>query len=138
MVVINFNRLLWLALVGVLLGAGCATGGSLASRKKERPAAYAALTPEFRELVDQGQIKVGMNTDAVYLAWGKPAQILQQENPTGAATIWLYEGGYMEENRYWYYRRLNYDYQPRTYVRAEIIFVRGLVQEWRTLPQPVN
>ena len=58
----------------------------------------------------------------------------------GAATLWLYEGGWMEETRYWYgrrYSRLEHDYQPRTYVRAEIVVVNGQVVSWRTLPQPV-
>jgi len=128
-------KLLLSGLLACSILAGCATS-TVQSRKNERPAAYAALSPELRALVDQGQIKVGMNMDAVYLAWGKPAQVLQQEDASGAVTTWLYEGGWMEENRYWYHRRLMYDYQPRTFVRAEIVFAGGLVREWRTLPQP--
>src|SRR5258707_14992753 len=114
---------------------GCATS-TLESRKKERPAAYAGLTPEIRALVDAGQIKVGMPMDAVYIAWGKPAQVLAREDPGGAATIWLYEGGWLQENRYWTRRSLRTYYQPMTYVSAEVVFVSGLVQSWRTLPQP--
>jgi len=119
---------------------GCATTSTIESRKQERVAAYAALSPEFKSLVDGGQIRKGMSEDAVYIAWGRPAQILQQEDQSGAATIWLYEGGWMEETRYWYgrrYPRLEHDYQPRSYVRAEIVFVDGRVVSWRTLPQPV-
>lgn len=126
-----------LLLLGILV-AGCATS-SIASRKKERAAGFAALSPEFQTLVSAGQIRRGMTEDAVYIAWGRPAQVLEQEDANGHSTTWIYTGGWMEETRYWYpYRRTpQTDYQPRTYVRAEILFVNGLVDSWRTLPQPV-
>lgn len=122
-----------------LILTGCATS-SIDSRKRERAAGFAALAPEVKQLVSDGQIRRGMNEDAVYIAWGKPAQVLQQEDQQGLATIWIYEGGWMQETRYWYpYQRFpQTDYQPRTYVRAEIVFVNGTVDTWRTLPQPVN
>src|SRR5437867_9151147 len=113
----------------MLFLAGCATTSTVESRKKEHPADFAALSPEMQTLVDQGRIKVGMSPEAVYLAWGKPAQVLHQENEAGAITIWLYEGGFMAENRYWYYRRLAFDYQPVVYVRAEIVFQDNKVRE---------
>jgi len=127
-----------LLLTAALLLAGCATS-TISSRKQERAAGYAALSPEFQALVSEGQIRRGMSEDAVYIAWGKPAQILHQEDQQGLATTWIYEGGWMEETRYWYrnQRTPQTDYQPRTYVRAEIIFVKGVVDSWRTLPQPV-
>jgi hypothetical protein len=123
---------------GVLL-AGCATSTTVESRKRERAAAYAALSPEFKCLVDDGQIRKGMSEDAVFIAWGRPAQILQQEDQRGRIMTWLYEGGWMEDTRYWSYRHRypEHDYQPRAYVRAEIVFIHGLVDSWRTLPRPV-
>ena len=124
-----------LLLLAVLVVSGCATS-TVESRKKERAGAYASLTAEMKAAVDQGRIKVGIPMDAVYIAWGPPAQVLEHEDPNGASTVWLYEGGFMEENRFWYGRRLSYDYQPRTYVRAEVVFVNGSVASWRTLPQP--
>jgi hypothetical protein len=138
--------LLFLLAAAVL--TSCATRSTIESRKAERAAAYSALAPETRELVDRGQIKVGMSMDAVYIAWGSPAEILQSETEAGAAMIWLYHGGWMQETRYWSYRQigsgdhayleryLDRDYQPRTYIRAEIVFVNGAVRQWRTLPQP--
>ena len=69
-----------------LLLTGCASTATVESRKKERATGYSALTPEFKSLVDTGQIRKGMTEDAVYIAWGKPAQILQQENAQGPAT----------------------------------------------------
>ncbi|HWH71733.1 MAG TPA: hypothetical protein VNT26_20380 [Candidatus Sulfotelmatobacter sp.] len=128
------NRLL--VVLGLLLVvSGCATK-SVESRRKERQSAYATLPAEMKTLVDQGQIKIGMPMDAVYIAWGPPAQVLQSETESGAATVWLYEGSWMEETRYWSHRHLLNDYQPRTYVRAQVVFVNGRVKEWHTLPQP--
>ena len=135
-------------LLGLLLFTGCATS-TVESRKKERPAAYNALSAEDKELVDKGQIKTGMSQDAVYIAWGPPAQILQnQAGNHGVQTVWLYEGTTMQETRYWTFREVPYrghvfleryldrDYDPRNYVSAEIVFVDGQVASWRTLPRP--
>ncbi|MGH7953863.1 MAG: hypothetical protein ACREFE_18350, partial [Limisphaerales bacterium] len=52
-------------LLSVLFLAGCVTTSTIESRKKEHAAAYTALSPEFKTLVDQGRISVGMTTDAV-------------------------------------------------------------------------
>ena len=100
-------------------------------------------------MVDKGQVKVGMSQDAVYIAWGPPADILQsQAGATGVQTTWLYYGTTMQETRYWTFREvprqghvfleryLDRDYDPRDYVRAEIVFVDGKVASWRTLPRP--
>ena len=135
-------------LVGFVLLAGCATS-TVDSRKKERQAAYNAISPEDKELVDKGQIQTGMSQDVVYIAWGRPSQILQnQEGNSGMQTVWLYEGTTMEETRYWTFRQVPYrgdifleryldrDYDPRAYVSAEIVFVGGKVASWRTLPRP--
>ncbi len=123
-------------LAGLFL-VGCATS-TVESRRRERAASFSALTPEFQALVNDRQIRRGMTLDAVYIAWGKPAQILQREDERGVVTIWLYHGGWMEETRYWTYNSrvpIN-DYQPRTYVSAEITFVNDAVSSWRTLPKP--
>ena len=137
----NLHRSIVLLLAALLLG-GCATSQQkLERRKQEKYSAYSSLTAEQRTLVDQGQIATGLPMDAVYIAWGKPAQVLQQETGQGHATTWLYEGGWMEETRYWTPEsrtsRMQYYYQPRAYVRAEIVFVNGQVESWRQLPQPV-
>ena len=126
---------------------GCATS-TVEKRKQERYGAYSALAPEQRELVDQGRVKVGMSPDAVYIALGKPAEILQQETQAGATTHWLYHGSSLREYRYWTYRGVRVgnryysepymaqDYYLQPYVRSEIIFQDGVVREWRTLPSP--
>ncbi|HEY2951783.1 MAG TPA: hypothetical protein VGK40_04320, partial [Verrucomicrobiae bacterium] len=72
-------------LLAAALLTGCATS-TVETRKQERYGAYSALPDESRRLVDQGKIKVGLNEDAVYLAWGKPSQILSGESTKGATT----------------------------------------------------
>lgn len=128
--------------------AGCATS-TLESRKKERYGAYASLSSEQKASVDQAQIKVGMSMDAVYIAWGKPSQILTSETASGSQVRWLYSGTYLQSFSYWAYPgyygpyRWGYcgpefvhDYVVLNYIRAEVIFEGGLVKQWRTLPRP--
>ena len=138
-----------LSLLASLVLCGCAS--TVESRRKERASAYASFDPEYRMLVDQGRIKVGMPMDAVYIAWGKPSQIVHSESSAGQTVTWLYHGTYLQEYRYWSYSpwfyhgyyphayygspMLDYDYIPHHYVRAEVTFNDGLVKQWRTLPQ---
>lgn len=145
----RLNRLRPATLLAVALSllAGCATD-SIERRGKERAAAYAALSPDDQRLVNAGLVRVGMSEDAVYIAMGRPTQVVRAGDAGGESTTWLYYGGYMQATRYWAYREtgrgdelfleryLVTDYQPQTYLRAEITFVQGRVARWRTLPQP--
>ena len=139
--------ILTLALLALLL-AGCATS-NVESRKKERYNAYAELPAEQRAAVDAGLLKVGMTMDAVYIAWGKPHQIVGGETPAGAQVVWLYIGTQLQGYTYWGYQgigpyrgpyrsyygpSLYHDYVPVGYVKAEVIFEKGVVKQWRTLP----
>jgi len=134
----------------VLFVAGCATN-TVETRKRERPAAYDALTPEMKTLVDMGQIKVGMPMDAVYIAWGKPTQVSTGQSPDGKnITTWIYSGTAWQEYRYWSYRHyyygrhgagyaaptIDYDYIPYSYTAAEVTFQDGVVKSWRNLSPP--
>jgi len=135
----------------VLLVAGCASpSAKLNKRKQERYSAYAALSTEMKEAVDHAQIKVGMSEDAVYIAWGKPAQVLASETSAGTVVTWLYQADQLVEYRYWTYYGyrhggnywghpyLQTDYYPQKFVSAEVIFEKGVVKQWRTLPAPLN
>ncbi len=136
-----------LILIATLTLCGCATS-TIQTRQQERSAAYAELPAETQGLVDQGKIKVGMSMDAVYIAWGKPSEIVTGESAQGATTTWLYHGTQLQEVTYWGYHPwyngyyfyggpyLAHDYYPRTYVAAEVVFENGVVKEWRSLPQP--
>ena len=137
-----------LLLAGLIVLSGCATPSTIESRRHERADVYQRLSPEQMAAVDSGKIKVGMTKDAVYIALGKPQQILQRETSQGATEIWLYMGQSYREVRYWSYHHyyagpylhaspfLSYDYYPLRYVRTEVIFEGNTVKEWRTLPQP--
>ena len=136
-----------LCLLASLVLCGCAS--TIESRRNERASAYASLDSDLQTLVDQGRIKVGMPMDAVYIAWGKPSQVVQSESAGGHTMTWLYHGTHWQEYRYWSYRPwfhhgyhpyyysgpvMDYDYIPHHYVRAEVTFEDGLVKQWRTLP----
>lgn len=147
----NNVRLSQLACLVVVLALGCATKSTIESRRAEKLSLYNSLSAEQKQFVDQGQIKVGMPADAVYIAWGPPSEILESEDHSGHVTSWRYYGSYLQETRYWAYREtslskndlaleryLTSDYTPRDYVRAEILLKDGKVLSWRTLPGPAN
>ncbi len=142
----------WLALaLAAVLTTGCATS-TIESRRNERLSAYNNLSPEQKSSVDQGQIKVGMPTDAVYIAWGKPSQTLTAESSSGTILTWLYIGSYLHGYTFWNYPGvygpwgpyhpiyygpfLQHDYAVLNYVAAEVVFDGGLVKSWRQLPRP--
>ena len=136
----------------LLLLAGCATKSTIETRRTERFSAYDTLPADQKAMVDAGQIRVGMSSDAVYIAWGKPNEILESEDPQqGHLVFWRYYGSWLQENRYWAYREttsrrggvyleryLTSDYNPRDYVRSEIVLKEGKVISWRTLPKPTD
>ncbi len=77
-------------LVGALAVGGCATRSTILSRIRERPEAYSTITPAMRAAVDTGQIMEGMTKDAVFMAWGKPSEVVQVEGPGGPYEMWVY------------------------------------------------
>ena len=134
--------------VGLCLLAGCATT-TVEGRRKERAGAYQALSADHRKLVDQGDIAAGMSEDAVYIAWGKPDQILRSGDKSGVKITWLYEGTTTDTHYYWQTfpsadangraileRRMVPQTEFRDYVSAELIFKGGELSSWRTLPRP--
>jgi hypothetical protein len=143
------KRFTWLFLA-LLAVAGCATTKStLETRKAERAAQYAALSAEHRALVDQGQIKAGMSEDAVFIAWGQPAQVLRAGDASGETVTWLYHGQTSDDFLYWRFhpvvrpdgstyltRNLQRDVNVREYVSAELNFRNGKLDTWRALPKP--
>ncbi|HAV62928.1 MAG TPA: hypothetical protein DCY13_11255 [Verrucomicrobiales bacterium] len=137
-----------LMVAALLLAGACATKPTVETRRQERADAYAILPADQRALVDQGQIKVGMNEDAVYIAWGKPAQQLVSEDASGRRVTWLYHGTTTDEYVAWRFyevpgpngthlaRRLDRDFNVREYISAELVFRDGALESWRTLARP--
>ena len=149
-------RLLSLPAVAVLLFvAGCAGSPTdpahIAKRRTERAAAFASLSPAQQQLVDQGQIQVGMPEDAVYIAWGKPAQVLKRGDAAGEETTWLYTSSTTDQYLNWNYvevrgrdgdrglgRVMTTDYTFHDYVSARLVFRGGHVATWEMLPAPAS
>ena len=151
-----------LILLLAVFACGCATTKStVETRKAERASAYAALKPEDRALVDKGHIRIGLEEDAVYIAWGQPSQIQNSESAAGTVTTWIYTGTGYQEHRYWNYNRygygaysgryghrygyaaplptLDYEYIPYRYTAAEVVFEKGVVKSWKHVsPPPVQ
>lgn len=142
------KRALCFLVLGLFV-AGCATS-TIEKRRKEQSNAYASLSPEFKTAVDRGQIKVGMSEEAVYIAWGKPDQVLTSQSAQGTFVTWLYHGSRLQPYNYWTYHNYMYDgyywghpyfgtsYTPVEFVSAEVVFENGVVKEWRTLPAPTS
>ena len=139
----------WLALsLAAAVGTGCATS-TIESRKTERSSVYDNLSSEQKDSVDSGQIKVGMSMDAVYIAWGKPSQVLTSETSAGMLVTWIYTDSYLQGftvwdypgqfgpyHRYYFGPVYGSDYAVMNYLKAEVVFDGGLVKSWRQLPSP--
>jgi hypothetical protein len=102
---LNFSRALAMsvALSGLVL-TGCAT---IETRISEHPEIYNSLSPRDQALVRQGQIREGMNVDAVWLAWGSPEQKGFGRYRGRSTETWIYRAYYNEYDPYhypgWYY-----------------------------------
>lgn len=73
--------------------AGCASMGTSA-RIQEKPAAYAALSPQQQQAIKAGKIDLGYTTDMVFLSLGKPSEINLVETADSLATVWTYKKFY--------------------------------------------
>ena len=125
----------------VFIVSGCVTN-TLDARKQERAEAYAALSREHKVAVDMGRVTFGMDTNAAYLAWGKPSTVAVN----GAAQTWLYYGSEQRRHRSSTVRvhAANGTFTtetspvieetgttyPHHVIQARITFQDGLVKEW--------
>ena len=131
-----YVKQLFVGLLAVLMLAGCATTSTVQSRRQERYAAYTSLPPDQKASVDQGRVTAGMNPDAVYIAWGKPSQIISGGSSGGEGVTWLYQHNYLQQTEYLGARRVFYGYTSSSYVAGQVIFVNGVVNSWQTFPSP--
>src|SRR6476646_12238396 len=72
---------------GALILVGCAT---TEARISQHPEIYQRLSATDQALVSQGQIRPGMTTDAVWLAWGTPDQKLPGNVRGRPTETWVY------------------------------------------------
>jgi len=135
--------------LGCLVVAACAAlflGGcsTVQTRISEHPDLYQSLSASDQALVTQGQIRTGMSTNSVWLAWGAPDQKGVGQNGRRPVETWIYYGttdaypgfgpgfyggfggyggfGYLHRGGY-YHRRFYYDpfYDPFFYNRLSIV-----------------
>jgi hypothetical protein len=125
----NMRTCIPLILLATAIAAGCASVGS---RKAERVSAYNALSARHRALVDEGLIDAGMDTNAVYIAWGKPYEIMRVDFPTGERTVWVYTAATSEQVSSWQYQPSGNPYSARmgTYNRASTTVLRRRTNGW--------
>jgi len=71
----------------LLFLAGCST---VEDRIKEKPYAYAQLSPADQSLVRSGQVRNGFTRDQVYLAWGSPDRVRSGFRNGHAYEAWVY------------------------------------------------
>jgi hypothetical protein len=86
---ISETLLLGLAAVGLCL-TSCET---LENRISEHQDMFNSLSPRDQALVRQGQIRSGMSTNAVWLAWGSPEQKTVGEMRGHQTETWIYLAG---------------------------------------------
>ena len=125
------------ALVVVLLVAACS---SARNRNAERSTAYEALPPATKELVENGRIEAGMDTNAVFLAWGPPSSVSESEVPGGKQLIWVYSGGRPVQVPAWSslpepkgYGELQYNpnHYSGKFTKAQVLFQDGHVVAYK-------
>ncbi len=121
-------------LFAALMAIGCASD-SIARRKQERLAAYSNLPVSQQVAIDQGKLLHGMSTNAAYIAWGRPSEIVSE----GPTMTWFYrEQEFKEHKHVTVYPAVAEEVKisyAHTVVRAKITFENGIVTSWsRTLP----
>ena len=115
-------------------------------RIEERPQDFAKLSEKHKELVSKGEIIKGMSKDAVFFAWGKPADHAEGERNGKFSERWDYEGRHPVVSHHYHggystggcgpydYSGYNAGFGPEVtyipYVRASVWFVEGRVDEW--------
>ncbi|HLW34289.1 MAG TPA: hypothetical protein VKS98_01395 [Chthoniobacterales bacterium] len=88
-----------------LAGFGLTSCETLDNRISEHPDMFNSLSPRDQALVRQGQIRSGMSTNAVWLAWGSPSAKTTGEMRGRPTETWIYT-----ENRYAPYGSAYYPY----------------------------
>ncbi|HEY4285299.1 MAG TPA: hypothetical protein VGM62_19730 [Chthoniobacterales bacterium] len=72
---------------GAMVLSGCST---VEYRIKDNPQVFQSLPPRDQELVNRGQIRIGMSTDGAWLAWGSPDQKIRGAMKGGETETWIY------------------------------------------------
>jgi hypothetical protein len=114
--------------------------GTPATRISQNPGIYQGLSPRDQALVSQGQIRLGMSMDAVWLAWGTPEQKIPGYGRGRPTETWVYLR-YDTPPSYggpYYYGPFDWSYIPPKfpYPSKGVTFADGRVVFFRHLPAP--
>ena len=82
------TKTLWLGLA--VLGVCLTSCETLENRISEHPDVFNSLSARDQALVRQGQIRSGMSTGAVWLAWGSPSAKTSGEMRGRPTETWIY------------------------------------------------
>lgn len=86
--------LVWLlAFFTLLVAPACST---FESRAKEKAAVFATLDEATRTRLEAGEIRVGDNTDMVYIALGRPSEKTEKLDASGSSSTWIYSTYWQE------------------------------------------
>ncbi|MDF1657385.1 MAG: hypothetical protein P1U58_07220 [Verrucomicrobiales bacterium] len=85
------SRLTVLPLLAVALFlSSCATQSGVEKRIEKNPQLYSKLSGSDRELVRRGEVKERMSQEAVFLAWGRPDQVMSGGRNGQSTEKWAY------------------------------------------------
>lgn len=135
--------------LGAILFVSCAPT-TPQSRVDRNPQLFADLSQNDKDQVLKGQLAEGMSKDAVFLAWGDPAQRMEGRKEGKSMERWDYAGtrpvytggvygGYGSGPwRYGSYHGVGFGLGPEVtylpYRRASVWFVGDQVDSWERLP----
>lgn len=148
-------RLVMVTACLILVAVSCRSS-AIAQRKAQHLEAYQSLDATTRSLVGKGKIQNGMDTNAVFIAWGQPTDAFAVDLPGGGKrTIWNYEKKWAYEFRQsgasdsgtvtstrFGVERVEGGGQSRrwrvpiTYVAKSVTFADGRVIEWKKYDPP--
>lgn len=127
-----------LLLVGIFTLSNCANNPRQ-KRISENQDIYTKLSRDQQALVQQGQIKEGMDKKAVYLAWGDPSRSSKGAENGMSFEKWYYYlysptysagfyGGHGHRGYYGTSIRRSNDYSSE--LEAQVEFRKGIVHNW--------
>ena len=85
----KWARGLCLGLLTLTLFAGCATG--IEGRIEARQEVFSAYPSEVQERLRRGQIRLGDDSDAVWIVYGEPTERLRRMDASGVTEVWIYK-----------------------------------------------
>lgn len=74
--------------LGLVLGAGCATGGK---REVRDPVLWESYSEEVRAQIERGEVLPGYTPEQVRMAVGRPSRVSTRRDANGESEVWIYE-----------------------------------------------